>query len=84
MISQRWSGDNESSLCLIVFEAAGLSLHLAGWAACVAGCGPVPAGWATLASRLALEYDAVLDYHPQYRGYTPGTQATYCSTVRLN
>ena len=34
-----------------------------------------------VAASLALEYSKELDFHPQYRGYTPGTEIKQADTV---
>ena len=34
-----------------------------------------------MAASLALEYSKELDFHPQYRGYTPGTAIKQADTV---
>ena len=78
---------------------AGLAIYLAEYAQCVGGCPQVPPSWtqvvssalflitmSQVAASIALEYSKELDFHPQYRGYTPGTAIKQADTVlvRLN
>jgi len=60
---------------------AGLAIYLADYAHCVGGCPQLPPSWTQVAASLALEYSKLLDFHPQYRGYTPGTAIKQADTV---
>ena len=74
---------------------AGLSIYLAEFAQCVGGCPQLPPSWTQVTKRLqtplfqvaaslALEYSKELDFHPQYRGYTPGTVIKQADTVLVS
>ena len=60
---------------------AAMSINLAHFTSCVAGCEDVPQEWVEMARKLSLEYDEERDYHPQFEGYQPGTQIKQADTV---
>ena len=60
---------------------AAMAVYFADFSACVAECPGIPDEWLERVSRLSLQYDPELDYHPQYQGYEPGTQIKQADTV---
>ncbi|CAG4943725.1 unnamed protein product [Colias eurytheme] len=65
---------------------AGYSLYLAQYVACLCKSYYIskePDRWADIAWSLALPYDEVLDYHPQFAGYTRGEMIKQADAVLL-
>ncbi|XP_041984111.1 protein-glucosylgalactosylhydroxylysine glucosidase-like isoform X1 [Aricia agestis] len=65
---------------------AGYSLYLAEYVACLCKSyymAREPERWADIAWSLALPYDPVLDYHPEYEGYTRGEPIKQADAVLL-
>ena len=60
---------------------AAMAVYFAHYSSCVGECEAIPEEWLSLVSRLSLQYDPDLDYHPQYQGYQPGTQIKQADTV---
>ncbi|XP_052864012.1 protein-glucosylgalactosylhydroxylysine glucosidase-like [Anopheles cruzii] len=62
---------------------AGYALYFGDFAGCLCNNSGSGANWSEIAKRLKLPYDSVLDYHPQYDGYRPGTVIKQADTVLL-
>jgi len=60
---------------------ASYSVYFANFLSCAAECEPIPADFLNKVKHLKLEYDADMDFHPQYTGYKPGTQIKQADTV---
>ena len=60
---------------------AAMAIYFANFSSCIAQCPEIPETWLDKASRLSLQYDPELEYHPQYEGYEPGTQIKQADTV---
>lgn len=60
---------------------AGLAIYFGQYSSCVGGCPELPSAWLEVAANLALEYSEAENYHPQYRGYEPGTEVKQADTV---
>ena len=74
-----WLAFQSISLSLPTVLEGALNFPLLG-PRCPKDCTSVP-HLSQVAASLALEYSKELDFHPQYRGYTPGTAIKQADTV---
>ncbi|XP_055712851.1 protein-glucosylgalactosylhydroxylysine glucosidase-like isoform X2 [Phlebotomus papatasi] len=61
--------------------AAKQSLQFGDFTACVCSDDSDHGNWTYIADNIALPYDSILNYHPQFEGYQPGTQIKQADVI---